>query len=80
MFKKLPAHKLYKVRRLRCRQTCSQTSGHRIGEIWPDFYFVWTLFPGFWGQGNHFWGQKDPGKNCQKFSGKEKKQKKQKNV
>ena len=27
----LPAPKLYKVRRLRRRQTCIQTSGHRIG-------------------------------------------------
>ena len=59
MFKKLMAPKLYKVRRLRHRQTCFQTSGHRIGEIWPDFYVVWTLFPGFWGQGVHFWGQKN---------------------
>ena len=28
------------------------------GQIQPDFYVVWTLFPGFWGQGVHFWGQK----------------------
>ena len=28
MFKNLMAPKLYKVRRLRCRQTCFQTSGH----------------------------------------------------
>ena len=70
MFKKLPAPRLYKVRRLRRRQTCLQTSGHRIGEIWPDFYVVWTLFPGFWGQGVHFWGQKSKNmtleKNCPK--------------
>ena len=59
------------------RQTCFQTSGHRIDEIWPDFYVVWTLYPGFCGQGAHFWGQKSKNmrleKNCQKTSGKEKK-------
>ena len=44
--------------RLRRRQTCFQTSGNRIVEIWPHFYVVWTHFTGFWGQGVHFWGCK----------------------
>ena len=52
------APKLFKVQRLRHRQTCFQPSGQRIGEIWPNFCVVWTLFPGIWGQGVHFWGQK----------------------
>ena len=48
-----------------CHQTCFQTSGNRIPEIWPNFYVVCTLFPGFWGQGVHFWGQKS--KNIQNY-------------
>ena len=39
-------------------QTCFQTSGKRIDQIWPDFYVVWTPFQSFWDQGVHFWGQK----------------------
>ena len=39
-------------------QTFFQTSENRIGEIWPNFYVVWTLSPGFWGQGVHFWVKK----------------------
>ena len=58
MSTKLTAPKLYKVQQLQHRQTCFQISGHRIGEICPDFYVVWTLSPDFWGQGVHFWGQK----------------------
>ena len=63
--------------RLWHHQTCFQTSGKRIGEIWPDFYVVWTLFTGFWGQGVHFWSQKSKDmsleNNCPKTSEKEKK-------
>ena len=44
------------------------TSGNKIGEIWPNFYVVWTLFPGFWGLEVYFWGQKAPlVRLCQKF-------------
>ena len=85
LIKKLTVPKLNKVRRIqRHHKTCFQTSGNRIGEIWPDFYIVWTLFPGFWGQGVHFWGQKSKNmrheKNCQKNSGKKKKEEKMVNV
>ena len=30
---------------------------NRTGEVWPDFYVVWTHFTGFWGQEVHIWGQ-----------------------
>ena len=39
-------------------QICYQASGKRIAQIWLDLYVVWTLFPGFDGQGVHFWGAK----------------------
>ena len=58
--KKLTAAKLNKVRHLQHRQTCYQTSGNRIGLIWPDFYVVWTIFPDFWGQKKQ---KLEPGKN-----------------
>ena len=47
-----------------------------IGQIWPDLYVVWTLYPGFWGQGVHFLSQKSQNmileKHSPKTSGKEK--------
>ena len=58
MFKKLPRLKLYKVQHLRRHQTSFQTSGHRIGEIWPEFLCCLDSFPRFLSQGAHFWGQK----------------------
>ena len=36
VFNKCSAPKLYKVQHLRHCQTCYQTSGNRIGQIWPD--------------------------------------------
>ena len=33
-----------------------QTPGNRLGKIWPDFFVVWTIFPGFWFQGVYFCG------------------------
>ena len=35
-------------------QTPVKTSGKRIAQICSDFYVVWTLFPGFEGQGGKF--------------------------
>ena len=43
MFKKLTAPKLYKVQRLRHRQTCYRTSENKTGQIWPDF-FIFIFF------------------------------------
>ena len=71
MFKKLTVPKLYKVQRLRRRQTCCQTSENRICEIWPNFYVVWTLFPGFWGQVVNFWGQKSKSISLEKIAKKQ---------
>ena len=31
----------------------------QVGEIWPNFYVVLTLFPGFGNPGVYFWGQKN---------------------
>ena len=70
MFKKLPVPKPYR------RQTCFRTSGHRIGEILPNLNVVWTLFPGFWGQGVHFWGQKRKNMSLEKIAKKQWKGKK----
>ena len=36
----------------------SKSRSDRQCEIWPDFYVVWTISPGSWGQGVHFSGQK----------------------
>ena len=56
------------------------STGNKIGEIWPDFYVVWALFPGF-GVKESIFGVKKPkceAKKSQKTSGKEKKKKKKK--
>ena len=52
-------------------------SWNKIRQIWPNFYIIWDLFPGFLDQGVHFWGQKnqeyEPGKKLPKNQWKGKK-------